>query len=339
MGTILSVFSILGYLVLWNAFMNLIYRFIANWVLGGVILYFVGALVGSFVLAYLIMNATARFFYKLKLARPLTQLNQGIIRIQNQDLDFELKPAASDELGKLIQAFEKMRRALQTALKTAWQLTEDQKQVNAAFAHDLRTPLTILQGNVELLELQSDQLDTAALKDIKQQLDRINAFIERMSRLSTIQNLHLTPSITSINLLTKTLHREAEQLKTDKTIQWQTTISDANQTVSISKSAMLEIFDNQLTNAFRFAKKAVTINLIIEKNSLTIKVCNDGRPLQPAELKNAMLPHFSGNKSGNHLGIGLYICSQLCKQHHGHFTIKNQSPNVGVCTIAKLAYL
>ncbi|EGF46976.1 two component sensor transduction histidine kinase, partial [Lacticaseibacillus rhamnosus MTCC 5462] len=68
------------------------------------------------------------------------------------------------------------------------------KQVNAAFAHDLRTPLTVLQGNLELLTMadKDEPPDQALLAEMHQQLDRMTAFIQTMSHLSALQNRQLT---------------------------------------------------------------------------------------------------------------------------------------------------
>lgn len=340
-GTIISAFLILLFLILWNFLLNSFYQYIATkWFIGGVSLYIGGMIVGSFVILYVVMMITAHFFYQVKLQSPLTQLRFGVTKIQKQDLDFSLKSTSNDELGSLVQAFEAMRQELRDALQTAWRLADDQKQVNAAFAHDLRTPMTVLQGNVELLELQEGQLDTETLKDMKHQLDRINTFIETMSHLSSIQNIHLNPSHVTPTHLDKILRDEVDQLTDHKTIRWTVkTFIQPDSKPILSMATVLEIFDNQITNAFRFAKSKVVINLTIKKDHFEMTVFNDGQQLSSSELSNAKLPYFSPHRAGRHFGVGMYICDQLCQAHHGHFTIQNCDDGNGVHTKAFLNYL
>lgn len=62
------------------------------------------------------------------------------------DLDFALHTASADELGRLCSAFEAMRRALLESNRRLWRQAEDRQRLNAAFAHDLRNPVTVLKG-------------------------------------------------------------------------------------------------------------------------------------------------------------------------------------------------
>lgn len=62
---------------------------------------------------------------------------------------FQKKVDKEDELGKLCASFEKMRQALQESNDEMWRQMEERNRLNAAFSHDLRTPLTVLKGQSE----------------------------------------------------------------------------------------------------------------------------------------------------------------------------------------------
>jgi two-component system, OmpR family, lantibiotic biosynthesis sensor histidine kinase NisK/SpaK len=51
------------------------------------------------------------------------------------------------------------------------------------------------------------------------------------------------------------------------------------------------------------------------------------------------LPYFSNDKAAHHLGVGMYICNQLCAAHRGYFKIQNREHAAGVCTTAFFGYL
>ena len=72
--------------------------------------------------------------------------------ISNNNLDFSIKYDSKDELGELCSSFETMRFTLANNFSEMWRQMEERKQLNAAFAHDLRTPLTVLKGYNEILQ-------------------------------------------------------------------------------------------------------------------------------------------------------------------------------------------
>lgn len=98
-------------------------------------------------------------FYYLKLKQPISCLQNGIMRIQNNDLDFSLPILSNDEMGQLCAAFEEMRSELLKSNRLLWQQAEERKRLNAAFSHDLRNPITVLKGSVKLLRqgIQDEQ--------------------------------------------------------------------------------------------------------------------------------------------------------------------------------------
>ena len=71
---------------------------------------------------------------------------QRLSKIAQNDLDFHVESPSSDEMGQLCQSFETMRASLEANSRALWDAVEERKRLNAAFSHDLRTPLTVLQG-------------------------------------------------------------------------------------------------------------------------------------------------------------------------------------------------
>lgn len=93
---------------------------------------------------------SASLFYRLKLREPIEALSKGADRIIDNDLDFEMTAGSEDELGQLCTAFETMRKTLLANNRELWRQAEERRRLNAAFAHDLRNPVTVLKGSVKL---------------------------------------------------------------------------------------------------------------------------------------------------------------------------------------------
>ena len=133
--------------------------------------------------------AAARRFYRMRLAPGLSTLDAAASKIADQDLDFSVAYDRADELGRLAASFETMRASLAASQRALWRTAEERKRLNAAFAHDLRTPLTILKGKVELLEahLQAgdatpEQLASSAAS-LAAQVERLARYVAAMSGL------------------------------------------------------------------------------------------------------------------------------------------------------------
>ena len=112
--------------------------------------FFCTSTVGIYVCVVIIVGSY--IFYRFKLSDPLKALTEGIEQIAVDNLDFSVQYDAEDELGTLCGSFERMKNELQNNYKKIWHMTEERRKLNVAFAHDLRTPLTVLQGYTDFLE-------------------------------------------------------------------------------------------------------------------------------------------------------------------------------------------
>ena len=150
-------------------------------------------------------------FYRLKLKKPLSVLQSGAERIRQQDLDFEIKKCADDELGMLCSAFEKMRIELLNNNRELWRQIEERKRLNAAFSHDLRNPVTVLKGSATLLKknLKNRNFDNDNVEEtislISQYTNRIEGYIEVMTMAQKLEDWKCTPISVNWSVLTKEL--------------------------------------------------------------------------------------------------------------------------------------
>lgn len=104
-------------------------------------------------LTYLLcMFFASWLFYIIKLKKPLHILSTSTAQIANNNLDFVIAYDKTDEMGQLCSTFERMRSILDANNREMWRQMDDRKRLNAAFSHDLRTPLTVLEGHLNILQ-------------------------------------------------------------------------------------------------------------------------------------------------------------------------------------------
>lgn len=142
-------------------------------------------------------------FYKKRLARPLSILEGSVEKIGGNDLNFHVAYESRDELGKLCDSVEEMRTELLRDKKEMWRLIERQKELNAAFAHDLRTPLTVLRGYTDFLaryipegKISQEKLQ-ATLELMAEHLKRLEEYSRTMKGIRSIEEVPFVPEKTS----------------------------------------------------------------------------------------------------------------------------------------------
>lgn len=278
-----------------------------------------------------------RQFYKNRLKRPFVLLEKGVLEIQNQNLQFSLEYESQDEMGQLLKSMDKMRETLVENYEHMWNLIEEQKQLNAAFAHNLRTPLTVLKGYCEFLSryLPQGAVSQEKMTDIlllmTKQLERLSDFSKTMKEVRNLDEYPIEKEKTELFHFCKTVEGIAEALNIGGAVTLSVKYLSAEiekQKVFFDENIVLEVLDNLLSNAIRFAKSQVIISIEIEEEVMGkymyLYVEDDGKGFLESELHKAIGPYYSSEQEEEHFGIGLYICNMLCNLHGGTVSLANR---------------
>lgn len=131
-----------------------------------------------------------RYYLTNEAGEPLAILDGAFRRISDNDLDFTIDCTGKDEMGKLCASFEKMRFSLWRSNQLMWRQMEQRRHLNAAFAHDLRTPLTVLKGYAEILQFNDN---TQAAKEtaitMSKHIARLERYVDTMSSLQRMEDI------------------------------------------------------------------------------------------------------------------------------------------------------
>ena len=285
------------------------------------------------------IGAAAAVYYRKKLRNPITQLQNGVERIQEDNLDFHIEYDGDDELGRLCCSMEKMRRELRQKHKALWESLEQRKLLNASVSHDLRTPITVLKGYLDYLEknIPQDKLTEDMLLDtvssMQGAVNRLELYVESVRDIEKIENIEIEKRSENVKLLLNELRSNVRQLAGDKEIIISNDITEDK--IQIDKGVFFRILENLLQNALRYAEKQVSINLSHKKDFLILTVKDDGKGFSAADLEKATTVFYSNDKEKHHFGIGLSVCKILCEKHGGLLYVGNQKEK-GACVTAKL---
>ena len=300
---------------------------------------------------------TFRHFYRVHIAGPLAELAGAADRIAEQDLDFAIGTVRGRELGRLSETLEHMRASLLEAQRELWRTAESRRRLNAAFAHDLRTPITVLKGTVEMAQMRlrrGDTLDVDALDALSSQVARLERYATSMGGLTKLEDRPVERESLTLDDLREELDRHVSgviaarggglklELPSTGTAAaapaTETAVMPAPDAIGAPASAadgrpvvplfldlplVEEVLDNLLSNACVHASKRVAFDMMVDAGVLTVVVTDDGPGFTPEALRCGCDPFFSENKSAEHFGLGLNVSSILCGLHGGKIALTN----------------
>ncbi|TCO77973.1 HAMP domain-containing sensor histidine kinase [Marinisporobacter balticus] len=266
-------------------------------------------------------------FYRVKLKKQFDLLQYGMEKISNQDLNFKLESSRKDELGLLCNSFERMREDLQNTFQKLWNAEEKQNLLLRAFSHDLRTPLTILKGNNDVIRCLLDNENQKG--NIKKSLTlsddaikRIELYSEALKNFKDIDQWEV--KITSVNLL-----KFKENLISQSKI-WETAFnkkfeveSNTEEVCKFDPVLSQLMLDKIIENAIRFAKSKIKIKINLHNNVLIFIIEDDGDGFSPEAIKYATDIFYSTDKARGHSGMGLAIANRLLGVYNSNLEIGN----------------
>lgn len=270
----------------------------------------------------------AMTFYRRKLREPIAVLSAAAEQIAANSLDFRVEYDCRDEMGRLCESFETMRGALKQTNEEMWRQMEERRRLNAAFSHDLRTPLTVLKGHAEMLRAGlpdgSVSMDEAMqeLEAMSGSIARLENYVAAMSKLQRLEDVEIHPEDVSAQSFAQELRESASilcgacvSMTASPGVVWR-----------MDPEVVMQVVENLLTNAARYAQNQATLNLEESSGRLIIEVCDDGPGFSEADLQKATEPFYRGDRSGQgHLGLGLNICRILCERHGGGIAVSNRA--------------
>ena len=268
--------------------------------------------------------AAAMLFYRNRLKKPLDQLRAASEKIANNDLDFSIDYNSKDELGQLCASFEIMRITLADNFSKMWRQVEERKALNAAFAHDLRTPLTVLKGYNEMLQASDNSQTRKTAATMGKHICRMENYISSMSTLRRMEDTQPEYKAVSLQSLISSLYESAKIVSSQngKELFLQNDIPTLQ--LSLDSSFISQVCNNLISNAVRYARTSVTLSFSLRDNGLLLSVSDDGKGFDKSALQKATNPYYTEESNhSEHFGLGLYICKLLCEHHNGYLKIED----------------
>ena len=256
-------------------------------------------------------------------ARQLEQIDTDGVRIR--------------EFAATLQALQTMGRELTDSLQSQWRMEQQRAEQIAALTHDLKTPLSIIQGNADLLAedaLSADQ--QTQVEAILRGTDRAQQYMAALrTACAPPATVETFPSHTLVSELAETARALCAPAGVQLILneQWQGTLCAA-------QCDLLRATENLLDNAVRYTPRGGTVTLLVtkEKQDFVLRVTDTGPGFTPEALAKAgeMLYTDAARSDAAHQGLGLYFARKVAQSHGGVLVLSNLPAAHGACAELRL---
>jgi len=265
------------------------------------------------------------FFFSRLITGPINTLRDSARRIRDGDLSQQVEVETNDELGELAFAFNDMAHQLDAK-------EQGRRQLLADVVHELRTPLSIIQGNLEAWRDGVVKPTPEAVGSVHDEAVALSRLITDLRDLSLAEagQLNLSLVETDISQLVVSVVTAAQERARSLGISLAVRARENDMLAMIDPGRIRQVVANLLGNALRHTPHGGRVDVTINSSSpgaVKIAVVDTGPGIAPEDLPH-IFEHFykadrSRERSKSGSGIGLAIVKQLVEAHGGQVTVES----------------
>lgn len=271
-----------------------------------------------------LLGGVATYFISGRALKPLADFSNKIEEVEAQNMsNFRLEENEVKELNQLSTSYNKMLERLSSAF-------EVQRQFTANAAHELRTPLAVMQADLDLYNSidhpTNDESAKETIKMVTKQNEKLSKMVKTLLDMSELQTVSRDDKIL-LNALVEEVLADLEPLAKEKNIN----LVDESKEVTLQGSDILiyRLVYNLVENAIKYNKQNGTVTVKVSElnKHIYLSVTDTGNGI-PQELRERVFePFFRLDKSRSRalggVGLGLALVHEIVKVHDGSITIKD----------------
>jgi len=304
-------------------------------------------------IAAVILIAVLSLIYSKMISKPLISLNSAASKISELDFSAKCQVTSNDEIGSLGRTLNFLSEKLGTTLnelKTANEkLKEDiekekhlekmRKEFVASVSHELKTPISLIEGYAEGLKDGIPKGDdiTYYLDVIIDESKNMNSLVCDMLDLSQLESGNFKLNMSKFNILKfiNSIYKKYLNNINDRYFKLNIESSLKNIIVQGDSYRIEEVINNLISNAIRHTphNKTIVIAISMQENKVLIQIENEGSYIENEDLDRIWDKFYKVDKSGNKqlggTGLGLSIVKNILLLHKSNFGVLNT--DIGVC--------
>ena len=262
--------------------------------------------------------------------RPLNTLRNGIYRMKNGDLDFEIKGDTDDEIGRICDDFEDMRQQVKILMEERLEYEEQMKMLISNISHDLKTPITAIKGYSEgIMDGVADTPEKMDkyLKTIYTKANDMTYLVDELSFYAKIDTNKIPYNFTKVNLdqyFTDCMNDLVLDLEVKHIELSYTNHTSKDIEVVVDIEQLKRVINNIIGNSVKYMDKEegkIEVSLLEEGEYVKITFKDNGKGVAKKDLKKIFERFYrtdqSRNSAKNGSGLGLAIARKIIQDHGG----------------------
>ena len=266
--------------------------------------------------------------------KKMTPMREALEQIGNRNLDFKVNYSGVREIDECLVALDDMRYALKTSLQKQWETEQEKSRQMSALAHDIKTPLTVVRGNSELLletELTDEQKNYADY--ISGSALQIQNYVQTLIEVTKSQEgIEQTPVKVKVADILADIKKQTMGLSEVYQLQinWKEECNDENNeaVISVVYDHVVRAVMNAVRNAAEHTPEGGVINISTSYRGgkLIFIIEDSGSGFTHEALVHGTEQFFMDDSSrtgGSHYGIGLFFAKKVAEEHGGDIVLAN----------------
>ena len=294
-----------------------------------------------------LIGGAVTFFVSGRALKPLKEFSETVEKVQAQNLaDYTIEENRIAELDRLRTSYNKMLIRLSESFET-------QRQFTGNAAHELRTPLALIQAQLDLYHTTEHPESTAVAEEtiqmVTEQNERLSKLVRTLLDMSELQTVSRNDRIELHSLIEEVL-TDLEPLAQEKKVELiqksQGAGAKADEELFLTGSDILiyRMLYNLVENAIKYNREngSVTVSAIREKNEVVLTVSDTGNGIDEAFREQIFEPFFRIDKSRSRelggVGLGLAMVREVVRVHDGTikvYTNEHGGTTFEVCGLAE----
>ena len=271
-----------------------------------------------------LLSGILAYYVSGKSLEPLKELSENIEQIQIKNLsDSKIEEVNIKEFERLVSSFNDMLERLSASFK-------NQREFTANAAHELKTPLAIIQSQIDLYEEDNHSLNPESkefLSMLKSQISKLNTIITSLLDLSELESIKRQNKIELSSLIDEIIDDLYPLLDKNK-IKISNKI-DKDLYILGSDTLIYRLFYNLIENAIKYNKENGKIEIWseLENSFINIFVKDDGIGMDQEDLKNIFNPFYRSNNKKSLVdgsGLGLALVDGIAKVHKAEISVSSE---------------
>ena len=284
----------------------------------------------------ILLSILCGYYVTQRSLKVITSITKTATKITSKNLHERIKiPSSKDEISELIDTLNSMIDGLEKSFTMVQQFSQDA-------AHEIRTPLTIIRGEIEELLKDEDYPENISntLESILEEVQYLSSIADKLLLIHSLDTGKIEYNFTTINLekIIIEIFEDSQILSSEKQLNIKLKKCEPVE-IKGNEELLFRLMWNLVDNAIKYSQPTNIINLSLEKTGSTaiISVKDTGIGIPEEELPKIFDRFYRVDKSRSRelggSGLGLSICKWIIELHHGEIKVESEVNKGSIFTV------